>query len=87
VRPLQVRWLDGAGNDASAERWIAIVHHADSAMLFDDRDRAFWGGSPAKTRAHAAASLRKFSRLKMISTDYGSRMPGDYCDFGMFARR
>jgi hypothetical protein len=69
VRPPQFRWLDGAGNDVSAERWIAIVHHADSAILFDDRDRAFWGGSPAKTRAHAAASLPRFERLK-LKTDF-----------------
>jgi hypothetical protein len=33
-------------------------------MLFDGPDGALWGGSPEKTRGHAGASLRKFSRPK-----------------------
>jgi len=56
-------------------------------MLFDDPDGAPWSGLPEETCGHAGASLRKFSRLKLISTDYRSRMPGDYCDFGTLARR
>jgi hypothetical protein len=82
------QWLGCAGDDARAELWIAIVQNADSPTLFDDPDAALQSGPSEKTRGHAAAVLLKFERLslKLISTNYRSGMPSDYCDFGKFAR-
>jgi hypothetical protein len=68
--------------------WIAIVQNADSPTLLDDPGVAL---QSARRKRRAAMPRRFCSGLharisKLISTNYRSRVPSDYCASGKLAR-